>query len=107
MLLLTAYILCIFCDETNAADHSFQKVTLTQDIRDKVVTLGEEHIIALLVEGDLVAIEAKNHRTASQGSIVLGFNGDQIAVDKEYYNILFPRRDLSRISWLSVTFWKE
>lgn len=52
--------LCIFCgDETNAADHSFQKVTLTQQIHDKAVALGEERIVALLAEGDLVAIEGK------------------------------------------------
>ncbi len=55
--------LYIFCgDETNAADHSFQKVKLTQQIHDKAVSLGEERIVALLAEGDLVAIEAKYHR---------------------------------------------
>ena len=55
--------LCIFCAEnTNSTDHSFQKVALTQQIRDKAVMMGEERIVAILSEGDLVAIEAKYHR---------------------------------------------
>ena len=40
-------------DETNAADHSFQKVTPTQQIFDKAVPLREEYIMV---------IEAKHHR---------------------------------------------
>lgn len=60
--------LCIFCgDETNEADHSFQKVKLTQQIHDKAVVLGEERIVALLAEGDLVAIEAKYHQNCYTG----------------------------------------
>lgn len=60
--------LCIFCgDETNAADHSFQKITLTKQIHDKAVALGEDRIVALLAEGDLVAIEAKYHRNCYTG----------------------------------------
>lgn len=60
--------MCIFCsNETNAADHSFQKVELTQQIHEKAVALGEEHIVALLAEGDLVAIEAKYHRNCYTG----------------------------------------
>ena len=60
--------LCIFCgDETNAADHSFQKVTLIQQIHDKAVTLGEERIVSLLAVGDVVAIEAKYHRNCYTG----------------------------------------
>ena len=60
--------LCIFCgDETNAAEHSFQKVTLTQQIHDKAVALGEERIMAFLAEGDVVAIEAKYHRNCYTG----------------------------------------
>ena len=55
--------MCLFCGEkTNAADHSFQKVTLTKEIHDKAVALGEDRIVGLLSEGDLVAIEAKYHR---------------------------------------------
>ena len=58
----------IFCgDETNAADHSFQKVTLTQQIHDKAAALGEERIAALLAEGDVVAIEDKHHRHCYTG----------------------------------------
>jgi len=34
----------------------FQKVNLIQQIHDKAVTLGEERIVALLSEGNLVAI---------------------------------------------------
>ena len=60
--------LCLFCgEETNAADHSFQKVELTQQIHDKAVILGEERIVAILSEGDLVAIEAKYHRNCYTG----------------------------------------
>ena len=60
--------LCISCgDETNAADHSFQKVTLTQQIHDKAATLGEERIVALLPEGDVVANEDKHHRNCYTG----------------------------------------
>lgn len=52
--------LCLFCaNETHAGDHSFQKLSLTQEIHDKAVKLGEDRILALLAEGDLVAIEAK------------------------------------------------
>ena len=55
--------LCIFCDDkTSAADHSFQKLTLTKEIHDKAVRLGENRIVAILAEDDLVAIEAKYHR---------------------------------------------
>jgi len=55
--------LCLFCgDETNTADHSFVKVELTQQIHDKAVALGEGRIVALLAEGDLIAIKAKYHR---------------------------------------------
>ena len=54
--------LCLFCaKETDAVDHSFQKLSLTQEIHDKAVKLGEDRILALLAEGDLVAIEAKYH----------------------------------------------
>ena len=53
----------LFCgDETSAADHSFQKFTLTKGIHDKAVILREDSIVAILAEGDLVAIEAKYHR---------------------------------------------
>jgi hypothetical protein len=57
-------VICVsFCgEETNAADHSFQNVNLTQQIHGKAVALVEERIVALLAEGDLVAIEAKYHR---------------------------------------------
>lgn len=55
--------LCLFCNETTSKDdHSFQKVSLTEDIHDKAVSLGEDRIVARLAEGDLVAIEAKYHR---------------------------------------------
>ena len=55
--------LCLFCNEmTSNDDHSFQKVSLTEDIHDKAVSLGEDRIVAQLAEGDLVAIEAKYHR---------------------------------------------
>ncbi|PIK55407.1 hypothetical protein BSL78_07678 [Apostichopus japonicus] len=55
--------LCLFGgDETNAADPSFQKVELTRQIHQTAVALGEERIVALMAEGDLVAIEAKYHR---------------------------------------------
>lgn len=54
--------LCLFCaKETHAGDHSFQKLSLTQEIHDKAVKLGEDRVLALLAEGDLVAIEAKYH----------------------------------------------
>ena len=57
---------CIFCgEETNTADHSFQKVQLTKQIHDKAVAqlaLGDDRIVAILAEGDLVATEAKYHR---------------------------------------------
>lgn len=60
--------MCILCgDETNAADHSFQKVTLTQQIHDKAVAVGEDRVVALLAEGDVVAIEAKYHRNSYTG----------------------------------------
>ena len=60
--------ICIFCgDETNAADHSFQKVELSHQIHDIAVALGEDRIVALLSEGDLVAIEAKYHRNCYTG----------------------------------------
>lgn len=59
---------CLFCgEETNSADHSFQKLELTKQIHDKAVVLGEARIIALLAEGDLVAIEAKYHRNCYTG----------------------------------------
>lgn len=44
--------------QTDAVDLSFQKLSLTQEIHDKTVKLGEVRILALLAEGDLVAIEA-------------------------------------------------
>ena len=57
-----------FCgDETNAADHSFQKVELSHQKHDKAVALGKDRIVALLSEGDLVAIEAKYHRNCYTG----------------------------------------
>uniref|UniRef100_UPI00358DF69B uncharacterized protein n=1 Tax=Myxine glutinosa TaxID=7769 RepID=UPI00358DF69B len=55
--------LCLFCnEETSKDDHSFQKVSLTKNIHDKAVSLGEDRIVAWLAEGDLVAIEANYHR---------------------------------------------
>ncbi len=55
--------LCLFCNETTSKDdHSFQKDSITEDIHDKAVSLGEDRIVARLAEGDLVAIEAKYHR---------------------------------------------
>ena len=54
--------LCLFCgDEINAAEISFQKVNITQQIQDKAVARGEERIVTLLAEGDFVAIQAKYH----------------------------------------------
>jgi hypothetical protein len=54
--------MCLFCgDETPAADHSFQKLSITKEIHDKAVSLGEDYIVSRLAEGDLVAIEAKYH----------------------------------------------
>ena len=53
---------CLFCgEETSRAEHSFQKLSLTKDIHDKSVALGEDRIVACLAEEDLVAIEAKYH----------------------------------------------
>lgn len=55
--------LCLFCgDETNEADYCFQKLELTKQIHDKAVALGEDRIVAILAEGDLVAIYGKYHR---------------------------------------------
>ena len=48
-------------EKTPSSPATFQKVTLTQQIQEKAVTLGEERIVALLAEGDVVAIEAKYH----------------------------------------------
>ena len=60
--------LCIFCgNETDETDHCFQKVDLTQQIHERAVALGEERIVALLAEGDLVAIEARYHRNCYTG----------------------------------------
>ena len=40
---------CLFCgEETSRADHSFQKLSLTKDIHDKAVALGEDRIVACL-----------------------------------------------------------
>ena len=59
---------CLFCgDETSATDHSFQKLSLTNDIHDKAVALGMDHVVTNLAEGDLVAIEAKYHRNCFTG----------------------------------------
>jgi len=39
----------LFCvNEINGADHSFEKVNLSQQIHDNAVALGEEHIVALI-----------------------------------------------------------
>ena len=59
---------CIFCSEdTNATDHSFQKLDLTNNIHDKAVMLGEDRIVQLLTAGDLVAIDARYHRNCYTG----------------------------------------
>ena len=55
--------LCLFCgSETGKEDHYFQKLSLTKDIHDKALALGEESIVASLAKGDLVAIKEKYHR---------------------------------------------
>ena len=46
----------------NATDHSFQKVELTPQTHNKAVALGEDRVVVLMAEGDLVAIETKYHR---------------------------------------------
>lgn len=59
---------CLFCgDETSTTDHSFEKLPLTEDMHAKAVSLGDDHVVSCLAEGDLVAIEAKYHRNCYTG----------------------------------------
>ena len=71
--------LCLFCgDGTNEADHCFQKFELTKQILNKAVALGEDRIVAILADGDLVAIEGKYHRNC-----YTGFNHRYDAISKQ------------------------
>jgi hypothetical protein len=55
---------CLFCkrpEEKKNVLHSFQKIELTEDILNKATILNDDHIIAQLSSGDVVANELKYH----------------------------------------------